>query len=52
MGPEGFKHGMTPAQLKRIRELEKEVCLGEKKEIIAKYILQGIKRDTAPKICK
>jgi len=24
MGEEGFQHGMTPAHLKRIRELEKE----------------------------
>jgi putative transposase len=24
MGEEGFTHGMTPAQQKRIRELEKE----------------------------
>ena len=60
MGEIGLQHGMTPQHLKRIRQLEKElvgqlksellkktVCLGEKKEIVNRYIFQGLKRDSA-----
>ncbi|MDA3909780.1 MAG: transposase [Bacteroidales bacterium] len=43
MGPEGFKHGMTPAQLKRIRELEKENRL--LKELIVEKDLEGKLKD-------
>lgn len=39
MGEEGLKHGMTPAQLKRIRELEKENA--KLKEIIVEKELEN-----------
>ena len=39
MGVEGFNHGMTPEQLKRIRELEKENQF--LKEIIIQKELEG-----------
>ena len=39
MGEEGFSHGMTPDQLKRIRELEKENKL--LKEILIQKELEG-----------
>src|SRR5690625_7417067 len=39
MGEEGFAHGMTPGQLKRIRELEKENRL--LKELVAEKELEG-----------
>jgi Transposase. len=43
MGVEGFRHGMTPEQLKRIRELEKENNL--LKEIIVQKELEGKLKD-------
>jgi putative transposase len=43
MGTEGFAHGMTPAQLKRIRELEKENKT--LKEIIIEKELEGKLKD-------
>ena len=43
MGVEGFSHGMTPGQLKRIRELEKENQL--LKEIIVEKELEGKLKD-------
>jgi putative transposase len=43
MGVEGFRHGMTPGQLKRIRELEKENQL--LKEIIVEKELEGKLKD-------
>lgn len=43
MGEEGFAHGMTPAQLKRIRELEKENKL--LKEIVIQKELEGKLKD-------
>ncbi len=43
MGEEGLNHGMTPAHLKRIRELEKENKL--LKEIVAEKELQGKLKD-------
>lgn len=43
MGEEGFSHGMTPAQLKRIRELEKENKL--LKEIVIQKELESKLKD-------
>ena len=43
MGEEGFRHGITPAQLKEIRRLEKENSL--LKEIIAEKELEGKLKD-------
>jgi len=43
MGEEGFSHGMTPEQLKRIRELEKENRL--LKEIVIQKELEGKLKD-------
>jgi putative transposase len=43
MGEEGFSHGMTPEQLKRIRELEKENKL--LKEIVIQKELEGKIKD-------
>lgn len=43
MGEEGFSHGMTPDQLKRIRELEKENKL--LKEIVIQKELEGKLKD-------
>ncbi|MFA5619403.1 MAG: transposase [Weeksellaceae bacterium] len=43
MGEEGFAHGMTPGQLKRIRELEKENRL--LKELVAEKELEGKLKD-------
>jgi putative transposase len=43
MGVEGFRHGVTPGQLKRIRELEKENQL--LKEIIVEKELEGKLKD-------
>jgi len=43
MGEEGFAHGITPAQLKRIRELEKENRL--LKELIVDKELEGKLKD-------
>jgi putative transposase len=43
MGEEGFAHGMTLAQLKRIRELEKENKL--LKEIVIQKELEGKLKD-------
>jgi len=43
MGVEGFNHGMTPEQLKRIRELEKENQF--LKEIIIQKELEGKIKD-------
>jgi putative transposase len=43
MGEEGFAHGMTPEQLKRIRELEKENKL--LKEILIQKELEGKLKD-------
>ena len=43
MGIEGFTHGITPAQLKRIRELEKENKA--LKEIIIEKQLEGKRKD-------
>ena len=43
MGVEGFSHGMTPGQLKRIRELEKENQLLQ--EIIVEKELEGKLKD-------
>jgi len=43
MGAEGFNHGMTPPQLKRIRELEKENRL--LKELIVEKELEGKLKD-------
>ena len=43
MGSEGFIHGMTPDQLKRIRELEKENKI--LKEIIIEKELEGKLKD-------
>jgi putative transposase len=43
MGAEGFSHGMTPEQLKRIRELEKENKT--LKEIIIEKELEGKLKD-------
>ncbi|CAM3767366.1 transposase [Flavobacterium branchiophilum] len=43
MGTEGFAHGMTPDQLKRIRELEKENKT--LKEIIIEKELEGKLKD-------
>jgi putative transposase len=43
MGTEGFAHGMTPDQLKRIRELEKENKA--LKEIIIEKELEGKLKD-------
>ena len=43
MGVEGFNHGMTPEQLKRIRELEKENQF--LKEIIIQKELEGKMKD-------
>lgn len=43
MGEKGFVHGMTPGQLKRIRELEKENKL--LKEIIVEKDLAGKLKD-------
>jgi putative transposase len=43
MGEEGLRHGATPAQIKRIRELEKE---NQKlKEIVAEKELEGRLKD-------
>jgi len=43
MGEDGLKHGMKPAHLKRIRELEKE---NQKlKEIVAEKELEGRLKD-------
>lgn len=43
MGEEGLNHGMTPAQLKRIRELEKENKM--LKELVAEKELEGKLKD-------
>jgi len=43
MGEEGFSHGMTLAQLKRIRELEKENKL--LKELVVEKDLEGKLKD-------
>lgn len=43
MGEEGFSHGMTPDQLKRIRELEKENKL--LKEIVIQKEIEGKLKD-------
>lgn len=43
MGEDGFAHGITPAQLKRIRELEKENKL--LKELIIDKELEGKLKD-------
>lgn len=43
MGVEGFNHGMTPEQLKRIRELENENQF--LKEIIIQKELEGKMKD-------
>jgi len=43
MGEEGFSHGMTPDQLKRIRELERENKL--LKEIVIQKELEGKLKD-------
>jgi len=43
MGEGGFSHGMTPDQLKRIRELEKENKL--LKEIVIQKELEGKLKD-------
>lgn len=43
MGQEGFVHGMTPGQLQRIRELEKENKM--LKEIIVEKDLAGKLKD-------
>jgi putative transposase len=43
MGEEGFSHGMTPDQLKRIRELEKENKL--LKEIVIQKEIEGRLKD-------
>lgn len=43
MGEEGFTHGITPAQLKRIRELEKENKM--LKELIADKELESKLKD-------
>jgi putative transposase len=43
MGEEGFSYGMTPGQLKRIRELEKENKL--LKEIVIQKELEGKLKD-------
>jgi putative transposase len=43
MGVEGFSHGMTPDQLKRIRELEKENKL--LKEIVIQKEIEGRLKD-------
>lgn len=43
MGEEGFTHGITPAQIKRIRELEKENKL--LKELIVDKELEGKLKD-------
>lgn len=43
MGEEGFAHGITPAQLKEIRRLEKENEL--LKQIIAEKELEGKLKD-------
>ena len=43
MGEEGFSHGMTPDQLKRIRELEKENKA--LKEIVIQKELEGRLKD-------
>ena len=43
MGEEGFARGMTPGQLKRIRELEKENRL--LKELVAEKELEGKLKD-------
>lgn len=43
MGEDGFSHGMTPDQLKRIRELEKENKL--LKEIVIQKELEGKLKD-------
>jgi len=43
MGEDGFSHGMTPDQLKRIRELEKENKL--LKEIVIQKELEGRLKD-------
>mgnify|MGYP001195770913 FL=1 len=43
MGEEGFQHGMTPAHLKRIRELEKENLM--LKQLLAEKELEGKLKD-------
>ena len=43
MGEDGLKHGMTPAHLKRIRELEKENKM--LKELVAEERLAGKLKD-------
>ena len=43
MGEDGFTHGITPAQLKRIRELEKENKL--LKELLIDKDLEGKLKD-------
>lgn len=43
MGEEGFSHGMTPGQLKRIRELEKENKI--LKELLVEKDLAGKLKD-------
>lgn len=43
MGEEGFRHGITPAQLKEIKRLEKENAM--LKEIIVEKELEGKLKD-------
>jgi putative transposase len=47
MGEEGFQHGMTPAQLKKIRRLEKENEM--LKKLLAEKELEGRLKDEALK---
>lgn len=47
MGEAGFRHGMTPAQLKEIRRLEKENKM--LKELLAEKELEGRLKDEALK---
>jgi len=47
MGEAGFRHGMTPAQLKEIRRLEKENKT--LKELLAEKELEGRLKDEALK---
>jgi putative transposase len=47
MGEEGFRHGMTPPQLKEIKRLEKENKM--LKELLAEKELEGRLKDEALK---
>ena len=47
MGEEGFRHGITPAQLKEIKRLEKENAL--LKKLLAEKELEGHLKDEALK---